>query len=344
MSKVVDRGRGRLMVGVAAVAALSAITAGCGSDSSSSGSDSGGSKAKTAKIAYVTYAFTDYEQAMIKGMKEKIGPGGKVTVLNANFDAQKQTTQCQDAVHSGRYNAMVLGAVDSATGIPCVTAARAAHIPVALIENPVGKDPDSYQPQLPGVVKTVVLPPSANGAAVAEETKLACADRNPCVVVAEIATPTDSTTNAAADAVAKAGPNIHLVQKIVTQYDPGVLAKAFPDALTAHPDMNVFVAVADSSLSGVYPTLEAAGKSKQIRLVANGGSVAGTEDVRRGRIFATVGNWPRQMGAVAAEGLVQSLNGQKIDQPAVNSLTLDTPLIVDRQNVSQFKPEWGAAG
>jgi ribose transport system substrate-binding protein len=265
-----------------------------------------------------------------------------VTVFNANFDPQKMAQQCQDAVNSGRYNAILLAAVTPPTGVPCAAAAKAADVPVVTIESQTGKSTEDINPQVPGVVGVVTIPVSANAKAVVQITDAACKGLDPCKIIAEVATPNDPLTNTAVNAVKKETPNAEVVQTISGQYDPSVIAKAFPDALSAHADAQVFLSAADSQALAVVPVLKQAGKLGKIKLIGNGGSRLGAKAIADGTLFGTVGNWPEQQGQIAGKMLTQAVNGQTVDPKGVNGLTIDAPLIVTKDNVGQFKAEWGA--
>src|SRR5206468_1022313 len=114
-----------------------------------------------------------------------------------NFDPATQTKQCLDAVASGRYNVIVITGVSGPTSIPCVKAAAGAKIPVVAIDLPVGNNPEAIEPDTDGVVAQVVLTPEGNGKGVVEVTKKACAGKDPCKIVAEIAAPSDPLTTTA---------------------------------------------------------------------------------------------------------------------------------------------------
>lgn len=314
-----------------------------GAAASTGASTSGDSGGKPVDVAYVTYAYTDYVQAEEKGLKAAVEPdGGSVRVFNANFDPQKLVQQCQDAISSGRYDGILLAPVDSPSGKPCAAAAKAADMPVVTIENPVGDDPTNIEPQVPGVVGVVSLSIPRNAESIAGLTTKACADKDPCKIIAELAFPSDPLTTAVVKRVKSDVPNAEIVQTIVGQYDPSVIAKAFPDALAANPDTDVFVSAADSQALAVVPALEQAGKLGQVELIGSGGSHLGKKAIEDGTMFGTIGNWPEQSGEAAGKMLIQAANGEPVEPNSIDGFSLDTPVIVDESNVDQFTPEWGA--
>ena len=330
-----------------AVVAATLLAAGCGSDdgsASSAGGSAGGSGDEAVNVAYLSYAYTDFVQAEEEGLKKVVeGGGGSVRMFNANFDAQKLLKDCQDAVSSGRYNAIVLAPVDPATGRPCVAAAAGADIPVVTIENVVGEDLDAIEPQVDGVVGAVAITPERNAEPLLQLLEEACADVDPCKVIGEVASPSDPLTTRVV-AEAKKMPNVELVQTISAGYDPAAVAKAFPDALSANPDAHVFLSAADSQALAVVPVLEAAGKTDQVKLIGNGGSRLGAKAVADGVLFGTGASWPSQMGARAGEILQKAVSGEAIEGPGVDALGIaeGQPQVLTADTIAEFTPEWGA--
>lgn len=331
---------------VVAVLSLS-VLAGCGDDDSSSGSANTGTSAaaeqsKPAKVALLHYAYVDFNQAEEQGVKSVVeGAGGSVEFFNANFDPQKQMKQCNDAITSGRFNVIMLVPVDSPLGIPCVQAAKAANIPVIAFEVGIGKDRTTVDPQLAGVVGSVV---SIRDEVVADQMKLlkaACEGIDPCKVIVEISRPGDPITGAYVTA-AKKVPNVEVVATVAGMYDPGVIAKAMPDVLSAHPDANVFLAAADSQATAVLPILKEAGLEGKITLIGNGGSRLGKQAIEAGTIFGTSGTYPQSYGKVAGEMAIKAANGEPIEPAGVNARTVKQPNVITKDNVDQFEPEWGA--
>lgn len=326
------------------VLAAMSVAAGCG-DSNSGSSDTGvsGGQEKAAKIAYLTYTVADYQQAMVDGMKAKVTPGGgSVTMFDAQFDPQKQLQQCQDAIQSGRYSAIVIGPVTTTTAVPCLKSANAANLPVINLEFPIGNDINAVEPTLKGNVKSIVTQPSTVSTAVAELTAKACVGKTPCEVAVEVATANDPVTNDYANQIAK-NPNTKVVDRIATQYDPATFSKGVTDALAAHPGLDVVVAAADFGARAAVPVLRQAGKLGTVKLIGNGASRSGVAGVKDGSLFGTVGSWPRQMGELAGTAAVQAANDQKISPAGVNAYKIDGPLVVTKDNVDQMKPEWGAS-
>jgi len=336
------------------VVGLSLTFTACGDDDDDGGGGGGGgastngasSEQKPADVAFLANApLTDYLKAKERGLKSAVEPGGgSVKTFSANFDPGLQLKQCQDAIATQRYNVIVVAGIDGPATVPCVNAARDADIPVVTVDVAVGEDPNDVEPQVEGVVGTVTQPPETLGARAAELSKMACEKIDPCEIIAEVATPTDEASNVAVDIVAETVPNAKIVQKVSGQYDPSVIAKAFPDALSAHPEADVFLAAADSQALAVLPALKSAGRAGDLLLLGQSGTVEGAEAVKDGTFFGTIGQWPESEGRTAGELAVAAVNGEPISKKGYNNLELHEPHIVTKETVSEFKPEWGAGG
>ncbi|WP_347354809.1 substrate-binding domain-containing protein, partial [Intrasporangium sp.] len=82
--------------------------------------------------------------------------------FDPNFDAQKQASQIQDAVTSGRYKVFIVQANDGTAVIPAIEQAVAAGITVVVEFTPIGTRYDTLEPQVPGTI-TLIDVPTENG-------------------------------------------------------------------------------------------------------------------------------------------------------------------------------------
>ncbi|HWI21124.1 MAG TPA: sugar ABC transporter substrate-binding protein [Baekduia sp.] len=329
----------RRWTAASAALAVCAFAAGCGSDDDKAADKSTN---KAAKIAYLTYSYQDYQQTEQAGMEEAVSKdGGSVKSFNANFDPGMQQKQCLDVITSRRYNAIVLSPVSSPTAVGCVKAAKNAGVPVITLEGAVGNDPSKLEPQVEGVVGVVALPPNEGGQTLSQLVALACDGKDPCKVIADLI-PGD-VYGEAYDKAISATPGVKIVQRINSMYDNTRMQKAMPDALSAHPDADVLITIGDNTAVAALPAIKDAGLTGKIKVIGAGGSRQGAAGVKDGQLFATAGTWPRLAGTIAGGMAVKAVNGQKIDPVSVNAQKINKPELVTKENVDQFKPEWGPA-
>src|SRR5262249_44434322 len=143
-----------------------------------------GSGSEGANIAFLAGVVdATYTPAQEEGLK--LGGGGDVQTFNPEFDPTKQVEQCQDAIASQRYDAIVITPIGNTSAIPCAKAAAAADIPLIVDATALGKDPNEIQPQEEGVTASVVYAPKVFAEYTWELIEEACANTDPCDVVLE---------------------------------------------------------------------------------------------------------------------------------------------------------------
>ena len=88
---------------------------------------------KPLKIHFVeSIIANEFAQAQIEEIKKLVAEhGDTVDISDANFDPQKQFSNCQDAVASGKYDGILIQSVDQVGIVPCVEDAIKAGILVA---------------------------------------------------------------------------------------------------------------------------------------------------------------------------------------------------------------------
>jgi ribose transport system substrate-binding protein len=324
----------RIAATAASVLAIGLVAAGCGSDNK----DNGGGKTK-ANVAVLFYTMTDYNQAQEKGLKAGLADnGGTYKIFVSNFDPSAQVKQCQDAITSGKYNAIVIIPVIPPTATPCAKAAAAAKIPLISADVPVGNDPSSVPPTVDGVTGQVIIPLKSSTQTQVDSVKKACEGIDPCEVIAA----SDPVTNLPIKLIGEQIPNAKVVSKFVTGYDPAAVVKAMPDQLAAHPGVDVILFAADSSTTAAIPTIKKAGLIDKVKSIGNGGSYLGIDAIKSGEMYTTLMLYPQTAFKAVGEMAVKAVNGEKLDPVGINQLELKDPVVVTKDNVDEAKPEWGA--
>jgi len=310
------------------------------SGASTSTATKSASAGKATKIAYIGSSLSSFITAQENGMKNAVGSNGSVTYFNANFNPQQITTLCQNAISSGRYNAIVLAVFEPPVGVPCATAAHAAKIPVFALDETVGKDPTDLKPQVPGIDGGVYELPNENAKLVVNLAKQACAGHNPCNIVAEVISASDPITNQAVSDVAKEVPGAKVLARMATEFNPATLTTDVQDELTAHPDINVILGGSDTSALGAVHVLKAKGLSGKVVLTGQGAAKAGIAAIKAGTMFGTTGTWPFKEGQAIAKMAIEKVNGQTIANPNISGFSLSGPQVITKKNVAGVVGEW----
>ena len=267
----------------------------------------------------------------------------EITEFDAQFDPGLQTTQFQDVIASGAYDGVILVALTGIATAPDIAAALDAGMEVVILNQVVGEDYTTSEPQVPGVSANVMAAPFVNGNRLGELTVLACADLDPCEVVYIYGIkglPIDDAARAGLDEVIASHPAITIVAEGEGQYlGPEGGINATQDILQVAPDFDVLVG-ADQSVQGAEIVLADEGKLDQVRLVGWGGSVPAIDGIAGGRWFGGVFGAPGDEGRIAMEAMVSALTGGP-DFGGVDPLAdLPDNGLVTADNVHLFTPQW----
>lgn len=343
---------------LAVAACVAAVgVAGCGSDdddTSASGAATGASTGastapasdKPVRVAFFgNSAANIFTQAHTRGVKKGVeAAGGTVTkVFDGKFDPPTQRGEIQDAVASGEFDAFVIETNDGSTIRPAVEEAIAAGIKVVGVFNPIGSNPSTLEPQIPGISSTVGHNFLQGGQDLAELTAQACGDTNPCNVAfmsGDSSLPLDvARTKGFKDKLATYS-NIKLVAQQDAGYDTGKGRTVTQNILQAHPDVNVITAAGDQALLGGTEVIKDAGKLDQIKLIGDGAAKQGVDLIRAGTWYGALVLAPESGGAKAGEIAVQAARGEKV--PVAINYNDISPIgkFATKETLGDFKGEF----
>ncbi len=215
--------------------------------------------------------------------------GITITEFDAQFDPAKQTSQFQDAIASGKYDGIVLVTINGPGAIPDVEAAIAAGIEVVVMNQVVGADLKTSDPQVEGVAASVMAAPFRSGERMGALTVKACEGLDPCETVFIYGIkgiPLDDALRAGFDATIASHANIKVVAEGEGKYlgpDGGI--KAIQDILQVNDHFNVVVG-ADQSIQGAAIALADDGIAPgTVKLIGLGGSTPALDGIKDGSWF-----------------------------------------------------------
>lgn len=324
------KARGRLL---GTLLALSMVAAACGGDSGADG----------AQVAYLSASSANTWLASSMAEMEKIAADEGITLVefDAQFDPATQQQQFQDAVASGEYSGIVLVSLAGSGSIPDVEAALAEDLEVVVLNQVVGDDLTTVEPQVDGIAAAVFEPPKVRGERIGELTLGACADRDPCNVVYFYGirgVPLDEAVRAGWDETV-AGSAATIVAEAEGQYlGPDVGQAAMQDILVSNSDIDVVVG-ADQSMQGVELALQEAGGIGDINIIGFGGSSYAIDAVKDGRWWGGLYGAPGTEGRLAMEAMAAALNGT--DTGGVDpAQSVPNGGLMTADNIDDFTPEW----
>jgi ribose transport system substrate-binding protein len=250
--------------------------------------------------------------------------GAKVTMFDAGFDQNKQISQMQDAIVSGKYQAFVVMPVNGAVLVDPTKAASDKGIKVVADWNNIGPDLSSTKPQVPGVTSVVASDLGADGVTMGNAIVRACEGIDPCTAVFMPGSFKQATETLRMDkvkGVLASHPNIKLKMSAEGGYLADPAMKAATDVLQADPDINVIATPADQMAVGVIQAIKNAGKLGQIKVIGGGTTQTGVKLVRDGTIFSDTVLVPKTQAAKATELAIQAARGETVPA-SVDAATL----------------------
>ena len=305
---------------------------------------------KTYKVAYLASSSQNgFNQATYQGVVDrakKIG-GVETAIYDGEFNATLQYSQVEDLVASKKFDAIVVCPNDTVGIASALAEATKAGIKVATVLFPVGPDLTSMEAQVPGLTATVVHPPVDGAEAQALEVVKFCDGKDPCntvIIIGQKIYPFDNLRLQTYLKVLKDHPNIKVKATLEGNYNPDTALTAMQDTLQANKGINVLLSCADQHLLGAEVALEDAGyKVEDLYLMGAGAAQAALDAVKAGRWDATLANFPKTMGELALQAVVDALNGKK-EYVAINMDKVGpVPAIITKEVLDKhpdFKAEW----
>jgi ribose transport system substrate-binding protein len=262
-----------------------------------------------------------------------------VQVFDANNDPKKQFAQLQNATSSGDFDAIIVQPIFGTGLITGVQDAIAAGKKVVNMDQILGKDLSTDQPQVDGLSGNVVFVPTEIGTKLGKLVTQACQEKSldPCKVgyLYDIkASALDVAIKKSFDE-AVAGSPVKIVAQGESFFTPALGLKATQNMMQAHPDLNLIV----GSDQGIEGAIQALGK-KKITLVGYGGSATGINGVAAGTWYGDVAQLPASEGRLAAQAAIKAVRtGAKTggQNPVAD---LPDQGVVTKANADQFTGEW----
>lgn len=295
------------------------------------------------EVAYMSASSANtWLGASLEAMEEVAAANNIViTEFDAQFDAALQTTQIQDAIAADRYDGMIMVALAGAAVIPDLEAAAETGMKIVGLNQVIGDDFTTVEPQTAALSATVFEPPYVRGERLGALTLAACEGLEQCDVVYFYGIkgiPLDVAIKQGFDDVT-AGSNVNIVAEGEGLYlGPDNGLAQMQDIIVSTPEFDVVVG-ADQPMQGIELALEDAGMAGQARLIGFGGSSVALEAVKDGRWWGELFGTPATEGRLAMEALVEALNGNDLGgiDPA---LSVQDEGLVTAENAADFTAEW----
>lgn len=310
----------------------------------------GNGNSKRLRIAWLANdQFNTYDGAAIEGGTEVANANrASIETYFAGFDPDVQLDQCMSAVRSKRYDALIVMPADSVGIIPCVREAKRRDIPVVAVDLPIGPDLTTLQPQVPGQVGAVLVPPADWGRALGLLVQDLCSTETNCEVgyiAGAFSVALDQFALDELDRLDANNPHIRIVARDEAFYTRELAAVAAQNMLAEHPNIRVMIGAGDQMAQGIEETLAANPSANPVKIIVGAGAGEyGVQAVRDGRWYATFVALPRDEGTIGTEMAIRAARGKRIREPGVNPVDAHGwPAFFTSENQDEFvgfEPQW----
>src|SRR4051794_10000516 len=262
-----------------------------------------------------------------------------IQVFDAANDPKKQFAQLQTATSSGDFDAIIVQPIFGTGLMTGVQDALKAGKKVVNMDQILGPDLSTDQPQVDGLHGNVVFVPTEIGTKLGNLVKQACQGKGggQCKVgyLYDIkASALDVAIKKAFDS-AVAGSPVKVVAQGESFFTPANGLKAAQNMLQAHPDLDLIV----GSDQGIEGAVQGLGKKKVI-LVGYGGSAAALQGVSSGQWYGDVAQLPASEGRLATKAVIDAVRNDA-KAGGVNPVAdLPGQGVVTKDNADQFTAEW----
>ncbi len=326
------------LVAVATALGLAA----CGDNASASSN----SASKPLNIAYLSFAVDNSYDAPMLAAAQQVADSGhaSVRVFDAKNSPQTQYAQLQEVIASGRYNGIIVQPISDTSLVSLVKQAIAKGIKVVNMDQILGSNLATDEPQVHGLSANVTFVPTKIGTQLGQLVVQACQSESldPCDVgyLYDVkASALDAAISGAFNQAIAADSAVQVVAQGQSFFTPSVGLTAVQHMLAQQPKLNLIVG-SDQGIEGAAQALTAAHLTGKVILVGYGGSAAALKGIGSGSWYGDVAQAPAREGTLGMQALIAALETGKASG-AINPVAgLPGGGIITKANVSQFAAEW----
>lgn len=299
---------------------------------------------KTLHVAYLSFAVQNsYDAPMLAAAKAEAAKDHIVlTVFDADNNPTTQYSQLQDAITSHEYQGIIVQPIFGTGLLGLVREAIAHKIAVANLDQELGPNLTTDQPQVKGLAANVVFVPTEIGTKLGQLVVEACTGHNPCDIgyLYDIkASALDEALHGSFAKVIAGHSNIKVVATGQSYFTPSIGLTAAQDMLSANPNLTLIVG-SDQGIEGAQVALTDAGKTGKVILVGYGGSAAALRGVKSDAWFGDVAQLPASEGRDAVADLNLFIRDGVASGGVDPVSALPAGGVVTKADASEFHAEW----
>ena len=243
-----------------------------------------------------------------EGIKEVIEANGdKLISLDPQLDVNKQIAEVEDLI-AQKVDGIFLNPADWKAIKPALDMAKEAGIPVYVVDAPV------FDNEL---VKTTIVSDNWNAGTLCAlhlTQTLGITEGNIVVLEHPTAKSAIERTNSFLKEIAKY-PNLKVIAKQSSEGQLEIAMSIMEEIIKKNKKITAIMAENDPTALGVVAALERLNKLKSVKAIYG---VDGSEDaiklIKTEKLTATVAQYPKEIGKIAAESAYKDLSGESIQK------------------------------
>jgi ribose transport system substrate-binding protein len=290
-----------------------------------------GPKSYTIAFSLKTVTNDDFQKAIatsIQSSVEKAGDKFLLVTAGEQTAVSTQVNQVEDLI-AKHVDAIILNPMDGKAVVPVLKKAKAAGIPVIVVDSSVEKGNES-------LYVTYVGTDNFNAGVVAGKRMVKELGGKGNVLVVRGANGSLAGDNRV-DGFKQglAGSHVTVVGEQPGDWTNSVAMQVTENMLQANKQVQGLFSASDVMLDGILQATEDAGR-KGIRILAVDGSNKAVDLVESGTIVGTMAQFPAKMGKIAVDTLVAVLNGSKKEAGIPKVIDSGT-MVYDKTNLAEAR-------
>lgn len=298
----------------------------------------------TLHVAYLSFAVQNsYDAPMLAAAQRAAKANHMVLqVFDANNSTTTQYSQFEDAIAAHKFQGIIVQPIFGTGLLGLVREAISHHIAVANLDQELGPNLSTDQPQVKGLAVNVVFVPTEIGTKLGQLVDHACARHRRCNVgyLYDIkASALDVAVSGAFRRAIAPDKNVKIVASGQSYFTPSDGLTAVQDMLQANPAINLIVG-SDQGIEGAQEAIAESGKTGKVTLVGYGASAAALRGIRSGAWYGDVAQLPASEGRIVVEDLASYLRTGVASGGVDPVSELPAGGVITKANVGLFHAEW----
>jgi ribose transport system substrate-binding protein len=250
----------------------------------------------------------------------------------------------QTAISSGKYQGIITQPIVGTALVPLVQQAIAAGIKVVNMDQILGSNLRTADPQVQGLSGNAVFVPYTTAVTSGKLAAQACETMkaNPCDIgfLYDVkASQLDIAEYAGFIVGLKADPNAKVTNTGQTNFTQAGGLSASQNMLTANPNLDVIWG-SDQGAEGAASAVAQAGKQGKVLIIGAGGGSIAIADVKSGVLYGELFNAPATEGTVAMQMMAKALTTGQSSGGVNVAATFPNAGAITKANVDQFKAQY----